>query len=82
VAKALELMGVTDAEQLVVVAPAYAPGMLATEAVGAYQQGFTGIGGYGGQPGFGFGYGGFGGFRGGLGGFGFGGLGGFGGFGF
>jgi hypothetical protein len=75
VAKALELMGVADAEQLVVVAPAYAPGMLATEAVGAYQQGFSGIGGSPGQPGFGFGSGGFGGFRGG---FGFGGFGGFG----
>jgi hypothetical protein len=77
VAKALELMGVADAEQLVVVAPAYAPATLATEAVGAYQRGFSGIGGSASQPGFGFGYGGFGGFRGGIGGFG-----GFGGFGF
>ena len=71
VAKALELMGVADAEQLVVVAPAYAPGAEATEAVGAYQRGFSGIGSSAGYPGFGFGSGGFGGFRGGFGGLGF-----------
>ncbi len=71
VTKALQLMGISDAEQLVMVGPAYAPGTLATEAVGAYQRGFSGIGGRASSPGFGFGSGGFGGFRGGAGGFGF-----------
>ena len=69
VVAALEKMGVTDAERRVVVAPAFAPGQQAGEAVGAYQRGLRSFGGFGGLGGGFFG-GGFGGFGGGFGGFG------------
>lgn len=36
----LTAMGISDADQRVVVAPAYVPGMKATEAAAAYQRGF------------------------------------------
>lgn len=68
IVKALDLLGVENAESRVVVAPAYSPGALATDAIGAYQRSAT-LGGLGG----GFGGGGRGGFGGGVGGGGFGG---------
>jgi hypothetical protein len=55
IARSLVKMGVIDAEERVVVAPAFAPAASATEAAGAYQQGFSG-----GRLGGGFGGGGFG----------------------
>jgi hypothetical protein len=76
VTRSLAKMGVVDAEERVVVAPAFSPAASATEAAGAYQQGFAGGrlgGGYGGGgfgPFSGFG-GGFGGVGGGFGGGGF-----------
>ncbi len=77
VVKALELLTIADAEERVVIAPAFSPGTTAPEAARAYQQGLSGFG--GGLGGLGGGFGGFGGgFGGGLGGFG-GGFGGFGG---
>lgn len=70
---ALERLGVPNAADRVVVAPAYAPGQQAGEAVSAYQRGVRSFGGFGGLGG-GF-FGGAGGVGGGFGG-GFGGLGG------
>ncbi len=67
VVAALSAMGVRDAEQRVVVAPAFAEGQTATEASRAYSNGIRGGGG-GGGGGFGGGFG--------FGGFGFGGFGG------
>jgi len=71
VARSLAAMGISDAEQRVVVSHALTPGQKGTEADRDYQQAISG----GGMGGFG---GGFGGFGGGMGGFG-GGFGGFGG---
>jgi hypothetical protein len=74
IATALGRLGIADAADRVVVAPAYAPGQQAGEAISAYQRGVRNFGGFGGLGG---------GFFGGLGGGGgFGGLGGFGGGGF
>jgi hypothetical protein len=58
VVEALGRLGLVDAEQRVVVAPALTPGFESFEAERAYNRGF---GGYGGFGGFGGGYGGFGG---------------------
>ncbi len=64
VVRALTAMGVEDAEQRVVVAPAYVPGMKATEEAAAYrraigQRGYQGFGlGPFGPFGFGMGFGG------------------------
>lgn len=55
--RCLTALGVPDAEERVVVAPALAPGFKATEASGTYLRGMGGFGGGGG----GFGGGGFGG---------------------
>ena len=67
VVRALAAMGVPDAEQRVVVAPAYVPGMKATEDAAAYRRAlnpryfnFFGVGHFG-PFGSGFGFGGFGG---------------------
>jgi hypothetical protein len=57
VVRALVAMGIHDADKRVVVAPAFATGMNAAEAAGAYQRGFGGFG--GGLGGFGGGVGGF-----------------------
>lgn len=60
----LEGLGVTNAENAVMVAPSFTEGMTATEAAQAYQRGLSGYGygGYGGMGGgFGGGIGGFGG---------------------
>lgn len=62
----LAAMGVDDAEQRVVVAPAYVPGLKGTESEQSYYQGIQ-------SSGFGFGFGGGGGGGGGFGNFGFGG---------
>jgi hypothetical protein len=62
---ALVTLGVTDADERVVVAPALTPGYKAQEAAGAYMQGMGGMGGMGG------GMGGMGGGMGGMGGGGF-----------
>ena len=67
IVRALQEMGVADAEQRVVIAPPYTPGFEEFEADQAYRQGFS--------QGSGFGFGGFGG-GGGGGGFGGGGFGG------
>lgn len=56
---ALSSMGVADAEERVIVAPAYATGFEATEAAQAYQQGIGNGAGGGGFGGFFFGGGGF-----------------------
>ena len=67
VVRALKLLRVPNADERVVVGQAYMPGVLATEAIGAYQRAasFGGLGGFGGG---GFGGGGFGGgFGGGIG---------------
>ena len=61
IVRTLVAMGVEDAEDRVVVTPALRPGYKATEAINAYQQGFSNQGGYGGGFGGGFGGGGFGG---------------------
>jgi hypothetical protein len=52
VVRSLLAMGVADADQRVVVAPALTPGFTADEAESAYR---TGLGGWGGGPGGGFG---------------------------
>lgn len=57
--RALAAMGVGDAEQRVVVAPAFAEGYRANEAIRAYQRGINGYGGRGFGYGGGFGGGGF-----------------------
>ncbi|MHB8902355.1 MAG: hypothetical protein ACYC6Y_26650 [Thermoguttaceae bacterium] len=44
VVRSLAAMGITDAEQRVVVSPALTPGMTADEAEGAYRAGVTGSG--------------------------------------
>jgi hypothetical protein len=64
VVKTLQEMGIEDAEQLVVVAPALTPGITEFEAERAYRRGLSGGSGVGGAGQ------GFGGFSGGLGGFG------------
>jgi hypothetical protein len=75
VVRSLEALGVENAEERVVVAPALRPGQKASEAAAAYQQGISNYGGFGGGfGGFGGGFGGFGGFGGGFGGFGAGGF--------
>lgn len=65
---ALQRMGVADAGERVVVAPALTPGFEQFEAERAYRAGFSGYG-LGGFGGFGGGFGGFGGGIGGFGGF-------------
>jgi hypothetical protein len=57
IVRALQTFGVGDAEERVVVAPAFATGFEATEAAGSYMRGIDGGRGFGG----GFGGGGFGG---------------------
>ncbi len=55
IVRALVALGVHDADERVVVAPAFATGYKATEAAGAYIRGFQGYGGgYGGGFGGGF----------------------------
>lgn len=67
VVRALTRLGVTDAEQRVVVAPSFAQGVTSEEAARAYYRGMSPFGGGYGGGGFGggFGGGGFGGFGGG-----------------
>jgi hypothetical protein len=59
VVRALIALGVHDADQRVVVAPAFATGYKATEAAGAYMRGIQGFGGGGAGFGGGGGFGGF-----------------------
>jgi hypothetical protein len=53
VVRSLMAMGIANADQCVVVAPALAPGITATEAARAYQRGLTETGGHGGGGGLG-----------------------------
>jgi hypothetical protein len=67
VVRSLQGLGIENADERVVVAPALVPGAKASEASAAYQQGISnyGYGGFGGGfGGFGGGFGGFGGFGG------------------
>jgi hypothetical protein len=68
VVRGLSMMGVANAAQRAVVAPALSPGYTSTEGERAYNEGIwsSGYGGFGGGAG---GFGGFGGFGGGFGGF-------------
>jgi hypothetical protein len=59
VVHALTTLGVSDADQRVVVAPALTPGYKATESAASYQRGMMMGGGWGGGFGGGFGGGGF-----------------------
>ena len=61
VVAALETMGVQGAGERVVIAPAFAEGLTATQAAQAYRRGMSGFGGFGGG---GFGWGGWSGFGG------------------
>lgn len=61
IVKMLQSMNVQDADERVVVAPAFTPGFEGFEAYRAYSNGFMNRGGGGGGGGFGGGFGGFGG---------------------
>lgn len=61
IVKMLQSMNVQDADERVVVAPAFTPGFEGFEAYRAYSNGFMNSGGGGGGGGFGGGFGGFGG---------------------
>lgn len=68
VVRALTAMGIADADQRVVVAPAFAEGYTGPEAEAAYQRSLYNNSGQGGFGGFGGGFGGFGAGQGGIGG--------------